>query len=203
MPQPVEQAKGQGVGLVARIERGDRQAEDELISRYARGVRLILLKRTGDPQVAKDLGQDTFVVVIRKLRARELRDAAKLASFINRVAVNISIDYFRKERRFVRSPDGIIGLNAPHIDRQDKELDFDAARAQLKGVLKKLVIGRDREILWRFYLSDDDKQAICRDLGLSAAHFDRVLYRAKQRMRKLINQQPGLKTYLFEGLLDE
>lgn len=203
MPQPVEQAKGQGVGLVARIERGDRQAEDELVSRYARGVRLILLKRTGDPQVAKDLGQDTFVVVIRKLRARELRDASKLASFINRVAVNISIDYFRKERRFVRSPDGIIGLNAPHIDRQDKELDFNAARAQLKGVLKKLGIGRDREILWRFYLSDDDKQAICRDLGLSPAHFDRVLYRAKQRMRKLINQQPGLKAYLFEGLLDE
>ena len=203
MPQPVEQAKGQGVGLVARIERGDRQAEVELVSRYARGVRLILLKRTGDPQVAKDLGQDTFVVVIRKLRARELRDASKLASFINRVAVNISIDYFRKERRFVRSPDGIIGLNAPHIDRQDRELDFDAARALLKGVLKKLAIGRDREILGRFYLSDDDKQAICRDLGLSSAHFDRVLYRAKQRMRKLINQQPGLRAFLFEGLLDE
>lgn len=203
MPQPVEQAKGQGVGLVARIERGDRQAEVELVSRYARGVRLILLKRTGDPQVAKDLGQDTFVVVIRKLRARELREASKLASFINRVAVNISIDYFRKERRFVRSPDGIIGLNAPHIDRQDRELDFDAARALLKGVLKKLAIGRDREILGRFYLSDDDKQAICRDLGLSSAHFDRVLYRAKQRMRKLINQQPGLRAFLFEGLLDE
>ncbi len=203
MPQPVEQTKGQGAGLVARIERGDRQAEVELVSRYARGVRLILLKRTGDPQVAKDLGQDTFVVVIRKLRARELRDASKLASFINRVAVNISIDYFRKERRFVRSPDGIIGLNAPHIDRQDRELDFDAARALLKGVLKKLAIGRDREILGRFYLSDDDKQAICRDLGLSSAHFDRVLYRAKQRMRKLINQQPGLRAFLFEGLLDE
>lgn len=189
--------------MVARIERGDRQAEDELVSRYGRAVRLILLKRTGDPQVAKDLCQDTFVVVIRKLRARDLRDASKLASFINRVAVNISIDHFRKERRFVRSPDGIIGLNAPHIDRQDRELDFDAAREQLNGVLNKLVIGRDREILRRFYLGDDDKKAICHDLGLSSAHFDRVLYRAKQRMRKLIKRQKGLKAYLFAGLLDE
>ena len=203
MRQVLEKTGGRSLDLVERIESGDREAEVELVSRFSRGVRLILLKRTGDPQVAKDLCQDTFVVVIRKLRARELRDASKLASFINRVAVNISIEYFRKEKRFVRSPDGIIGLNAPHIDRQDRELDFDAARDQLKGVLKKLAIGRDQEILRRFYLSDDDKQAICRDLGLTSAHFDRVLYRAKQRMRKLINQEEGLKAYLFAGLLDE
>ena len=31
----------------------------------------------------------------------------------------------------------------------------------------------------------DDDAAICRALELSPAHFDRVLYRAKQRMRVL------------------
>ena len=61
---------------------------------------------------------------------------------------------------------------------------------------------RDREILRRYYLSDDDKQRICQDLQLTSAHFDRVLFRAKQRMRELIDQQPGLKAILFGELLD-
>jgi RNA polymerase sigma-70 factor (ECF subfamily) len=203
VPQVVEIFEVQAPGVVERIEHGDRGAEAELVARYARGVRLILLKRTGDPQVASDLCQDTFVVVLRKLRARELRDSSKIAAFISQVAVNISIEYFRRENRFVRSPDGIIGLDTAHIEKYDRQVDFEAASVQLTGVLRQLSISRDREILRRYYLSDDDKEVICRDLGLSSGHFDRVLYRAKQRMRELIDRQDGLKAFLFGGLLDD
>jgi RNA polymerase sigma-70 factor (ECF subfamily) len=189
--------------LVERIEHGDRDAEAEMVTRYFRGARLILLKRTGDPQVASDLGQDTFMVVIRKLRAGELRDKSKLAAFINQVAVNLSIEHFRKERRFVHSSDGIIDLHSSHTDRNGERVDYEAARSQLRGALRYLAIDRDREILRRFYLSDDDKAVICQDLGLSAAHFDRVLYRAKQRMRVLIERHGELKALLFGGLLDD
>lgn len=203
MPQAQEQIELQVMGVVERIERGDRAAEAELVARYARGVRLILLKRTGDTQVASDLCQETFFVVIRKLRARELRDPLKLAAFVNQVAVNLSIEHFRKESRFVRSPDGIIGLEAPHTDKYGEQVDFEAASAQLQGVLRQLAIDRDREILRRYYLSDDDKAVICRDLDLSPTHFDRVLYRAKQRMRELIDRHAELKALLFGGLLDD
>ena len=44
---------------------------------------------------------------------------------------------------------------------------------------------RDREILFRFYLAEDDKERICRDLGLTAVHFNRVLFRARERFREL------------------
>jgi RNA polymerase sigma-70 factor (ECF subfamily) len=203
VPQAQEQIGSPIIGVVERIEHGDRAAEAELVARYARGVRLILLKRTGDAQVASDLCQDTFFVVIRKLRARELRDPAKLAAFVNQVAVNLSIEHFRRESRFVHSPDGIIGLEAAHTDKYDKQVDFEAASAQLNGVLRQLAIDRDREILRRYYLSDDDKDVICRDLDLSPTHFDRVLYRAKQRMRELIDRHEELKALLFGGLLDD
>jgi hypothetical protein len=38
---------------------------------------------------------------------------------------------------------------------------------------------------------------------LSPTHFDRVLYRAKQRMRELIDRHEELKALLFGGLLDD
>lgn len=189
--------------LVHRISAGDRSAETELIERYQRGILLILLKHTGNAQLAKDLCQDTFVVILRKLRAGQLNNPDKLAGFISRTAVNISIQHFRREKRYIYPKDGIFGPQVTHNDRKGEKLDRSTIRDVLENVMSQLAVARDREILQRYYLSDDDKQIICLDLEISSAHFDRVLYRAKQRMRQLIDKQPGLKALLFGGLFDE
>ncbi len=188
--------------LVNRIESGDGRAEAELVERYGRSIRLILLKRTGSAQLASDLCQDTCVVTLKKLRAGELKNPASLSAFIRQTAVNISIDHFRREKRYIHQSDGIISLQHSHRDHKAREIDNETAREVLEEALERLAMERDREILRRFYLADEDKVAICRDLQLSPTHFDRVLYRAKQRMRELINQQKGLKSMLFGGIFD-
>lgn len=189
-------------GLVERIGEGDQVAESELFARFGRSVRLLLLKRTGNPQLASDLCQDTFVVMLRKLRAGELKDPDRLAGFISRTAVNISIQHFRKEKRYLYSASGIIRQQVAHCDNKGQRLDNETSRVMLEDILEQLAVSRDREILRRFYLNENDKEAICRDLQLSSVHFDRVLYRAKHRMRELIGKQQGLKNLLFGALLD-
>ena len=107
-------------------------------------MRLILLKRTGDPQLANDLCQDTFVVILRKLRAGELRQSDSLGAFISQTAVNLSIQHYRKEKRYVHSPDGIIGLQSAHNDRKEEELDHATTRVMLEAVLEQMGVVRDR-----------------------------------------------------------
>jgi RNA polymerase sigma-70 factor (ECF subfamily) len=188
--------------LVHRIETGDEYAESELVERYARSIKLILLKRTGSIQLASDLCQDTFVITLKKLRAGDLKNPGSLSAFIRQTAVNISIDYFRKEKRYIHQDDGTISLHHSHRDHKAREIDNQTTRNVLENALDRLAMPRDREILRRFYLADEDKVQICRDLHLSSTHFDRVLYRARKRMRVLINHQEGLKTMLFGGLFD-
>jgi len=188
--------------LVHRIECGDEFAESELVERYARSIKLILLKRTGSVQLANDLCQDTFVITLKKLRAGDLKKPGSLAAFIRQTAVNISIDHFRREKRYIHQDDGTISLHRSHRDHKAREIDSKTARLVLENALDRLAMSRDREILRRFYLADEDKLQICLDLQLSSTHFDRVLYRAKKRMRVLINHQKGLKTMLFGGLFD-
>lgn len=190
------------ISLVQRITAQDAVAESELVDRYQRGLRLILLKRTGNPQLAQDLCQDTFVIALKKLRAGELRKPEALAGFLRQIAVNLSIEHFRKEKRYVHQDDGIIELQTPHIERKAERIDRAQVRTMLDEALDELAQPRDREILKRFYLLDEDKSSICSALELSAAHFDRVLYRAKQRMRSLIQQRPELKNLLFGSLSD-
>ncbi len=43
-------------------------------------------------------------------------------------------------------------------------------------------------MLYRYYLAEEDKAAICADLGLSSLHFNRVLWRARQRFKKLLER---------------
>lgn len=188
--------------LAARITKGDTSAEAELVERYSTGVKLILLKRTGNQQLSKDLSQDTFIIALQKLRAGEVRKPEALAAFLRQTAVNLSIEHYRKEKRYIHQEDGIIALQTPHIDKKAEHVDRQHAGKLLETTIQELANSRDREILQRFYLMDEDKPSICSALELSAVHFDRVLYRAKQRMRKLIMERSDLKNLLFGSLFD-
>ena len=58
-------------------------------------------------------------------------------------------------------------------------------------MLAELKNDRDREILSRHYISGEDKEDICRDLELSDLHFNRVLFRARQRYKELFERRQG------------
>lgn len=188
--------------IAVRIREGDAVAESELVERYSAGIKLVLLTRTGNSQLAKDLCQDTFIIALQKLRAGEVRKPASLVAFLRQTAVNLSIEHYRKEKRYIHQQDEIISLRTAHIDNKAERIDHQHARMLLEGVIKQLARTRDRDILQRFYLLEQAKPQICSALDLSAAHFDRVLYRARQRMRELIDQQSELKTLLFGSLFD-
>jgi hypothetical protein len=56
-------------------------------------------------------------------------------------------------------------------------------------MLEEMPATRDRELLVRFYLNDEEKDAICRELNLSQEHFNRVIFRARNRFRELLEQR--------------
>ena len=60
---------------------------------------------------------------------------------------------------------------------------------------------RDREIIKRFYLDEEDKAEICRSMGLSPLHFDRVMFRARQRVRVLLETKGFDKSDFLIALL--
>jgi RNA polymerase sigma-70 factor (ECF subfamily) len=201
--QGVQSAIANSTELVSRIRAGDPAAESELATRYSRGLKLMLLKRTRDPHLASDCCHDTLLLVIQKLRSGQIEKPESLEAFIHQIAVNISIQHFRKEKRYDYQPDGIIEHNLAPMEEQPDTLDKVRAKRAIRELLDQLGTPRDREILRRVYLLDEDKPEVCSALELSAAHFDRVLYRAKQRLRELIDQRKEVKGLLFGALFND
>jgi RNA polymerase sigma-70 factor, ECF subfamily len=171
--------------LVARILAGEKSAEDELVKQYSRGVSIILNRSTGDRSISEDLSQETFQIALEKIRRGEIREPDRLSGFICSLARNLASDHFRRSRRLegFTDPDEaeLIPESAP------SQLDSLLIKEKSKMVRKLLqeMSKRDRQILHRFYIAEEDKDQICVDLQLSSLHFNRVLHRARERYRDL------------------
>ncbi len=180
--QPADPAE-----LVRRIRAGDRPAEREMVERYSRGVTFLLLELTGDPARADDLHQETFHLVIEKVRAGELREPDKLASFIRNLARNLFIgEYRRKVKRPVVGGEEAVALSPDPAPGPLKRLLAKENAAIVRRLLAELEPRRDREILLRFFVAEHPKAEICADFDLSSLHFNRVLHRARGRLKNLL-----------------
>lgn len=173
--------------LVRRIGQGDRSAERAMIERYGRGLLYLIERRTGDRELAKDLRQETFIVAIEKLRISPLENPERVAAYLRGVAINLLNAEWRKTRRRATSPDlEAIARAADGGAGPGDELSRAQAVRAVRALLEELPVARDREVLVRLYLEDQDRDVICAALGIDASHFNRVLFRAKQRFKMLL-----------------
>ncbi len=172
--------------LVKRIMAGDPVAESELVQTYSRGINLILRRESRSQDTAEDLFQDTFRIAIEKIRKGDLRDSRKLGSFLASIARFTVIDFYRAKARH----DSRFEQTEEHAFAAPEESQLQIMMRQEQAGLIRDAIGalksdRDRQILYRFFIAEDEKEDICRDLDLTSLHFNRVLHRAKQRYKEL------------------
>ncbi|MEM8960555.1 MAG: sigma-70 family RNA polymerase sigma factor [Acidobacteriota bacterium] len=173
--------------LVDRARAGDDQAAAEIFTRYQRGLLYLLRRWTGgDTELAEDLLQDTFGVVLERIREDGLGDPSRLAGFLHATARNLLRNARRKtlRRRTDADTDTIDTATDHRAGPLHSTLRTEEAQV-VRQVIAELGTERDRQLLYRYYLAEEDKDAICSDLALDRVHFNRVLFRARQRFKTL------------------
>lgn len=184
--EPISATVSAEPDLVTRIAGGDRAAEAEFVHRFERGVRVLIRRhcRPGDP-VVDDLVQDVLTGVIERLRAGAIRDATALPGYVQAAAVYATNAEYR-QRRPTLSDASIHDL--PDAENPSTHLAATQLSALLRTLLAEMPVERDREVLTRFYLLEEDREQVCRSLGIDPAHFHRVTFRARERFRSLLEQ---------------
>ncbi|MHC1746962.1 MAG: RNA polymerase sigma factor [Cellulosilyticaceae bacterium] len=82
--------------LIERAQKGDTAAFEKLIVQYEKKIYNICFRMVRNEQQAYDLAQEVCVKVWRQLHTFEL--AAKLSTWIFRIATNHCLDYLRKQK---------------------------------------------------------------------------------------------------------
>jgi RNA polymerase sigma-70 factor (ECF subfamily) len=103
--------------LIARCQKADLAAFNEIVARYKQKIYNYLLRMTGSREDAEDLTQEVFVRMYTNIAA--FRAEASLSTWLFRIAGNLAVDAFRrgkKERGLVQT-----SLDAPAPSSVDDE----------------------------------------------------------------------------------
>ena len=157
-------------------------SESQLIEDFRAGINNMLARITGDPARAEDLTHDTLMVVMEKLRNGEIQQPSLLASFFYSTARFVHLGWSRKRGNQLELRDQMddIEISATGIEQT---LMSEELRQELRDGIASLSMERDREVLLRHYFSEQTKDEVCEALVIEPQHFDRVVSRARKRLK--------------------
>jgi RNA polymerase sigma factor (sigma-70 family) len=186
-PDPVDYAS-----LVSRLAQGDPAAEAALADYFAPRMRAMMLARTRDAELARDLAQDALVALLQALRQGQLRDHERLAAFAHGIARNIVNNYFRTRQREPQSQPLLeeMAVSDPSKDRAEEEEErLTLVRRGLADLSPS-----DREIL-KMTLADGLKPGEIADrLGLTPEVVRARKSRAQKRIVAVIQKLSRLRS---------
>jgi RNA polymerase sigma-70 factor (ECF subfamily) len=150
------------------------------------GLRALIMRRVNDPEAAADILQDAAVTTLEKLRNGQIANPENVGGYLYRVALNHLRNYSRKDRSARTSLGELDQLTVD--DSGGAGAIGEQWTQAARRVLEAMPRVRDREVLVRFYLNDEGREHICREMRLSPAHFNRVIFRARNRFRELLER---------------
>ena len=180
-------AGGHGAGLA---DPAGLPATDEY-ARLRERVLALLRIELRDHALADDLCHETLRIVLERLARRPLEDPAALDAYVMQTARYLVIEHRKRQAR-QRTVTGqqaaIEGLADPEDDAAAAQL-LESRVVAVRQLLQEMRLPRDREILVRVYLHDQDKETVCRELGIGEEHYKRVLHRARGRFADLLQRR--------------
>jgi RNA polymerase sigma-70 factor, ECF subfamily len=99
--------------LIARSQRGDVNAFNELILHYQQTTYGVVYRMIGNADIAADVTQDAFIAAFRAIQS--FRGGSSFRAWLLRIASNLACDHWRRtQRHVVESLDMLTDEEEPH-----------------------------------------------------------------------------------------
>src|SRR5690606_7598705 len=135
--------------LIQAYVAGDEQGIEEWLNRYKSKIYTSIYLQVKDEYLEEDIFQETFNKVIKTLKSGRYNDEGKFLPWVVRIAQNMVIDHFRKEKR---------GLTVVNSDGYDI---FDVLQFADDSVESKLMdTQRDVDLRKIIQLLPDDQKEV-------------------------------------------
>ena len=172
--------------LVTQIAQGNKDAEQALLSHFSRPLFSIVAYKCNDPSLAQDIVQETLLIVIQKARAAEIENPDAIAGFVRRVADNLLIAGYRKNKRQRTDTSDEMDEHIHSDNHTERHVSSEKLLETVTQVLAEMSVERDRQLLSGYFFEGKEKDELCHHLDLSTEHFDKVLHRAKNRLKQAL-----------------
>jgi RNA polymerase sigma-70 factor (ECF subfamily) len=159
----------------------DAAAESELYRRLAPRARLYGLRHLRDRHAAADLAQQVTMMTLERVRKGELRDPARLGSFVLGTCRMVVLDLRRTEWRRER----LLETYADDVPSADPATSPRLDHARVERCLRTLP-ERERSVLVMTFYDDRAAQDVAADLGLTEGNVRVIRHRGLARLRACV-----------------
>ncbi len=179
--------------LVQQFIEGDQNSLEILIHRHKSRVYSYILLIVKNQDLAEDVFQETFIKVIRSLKRGKYVENGKFVSWVLRIAHNLIIDHFRKEKlQATVSNDSmetdIFNSQRFSEDTIEDQIVNSQILSEVKELIKELPEDQQQVIYMRHYMGLSFKE-IAEQTGVSInTALGRMRY-ALINLRKLISEK--------------
>lgn len=175
--------------LVKLYLTGDESVLEELLRRHKSKIYTSIYLLVKDQYLAEDIFQEAFIKVINTLRSGRYNEEGKFLPWVMRIAHNLVIDYFRREKRgpVITSADGtdVFNLLQFHEESAEDKMLREQTHYDLRTMIRMLPEDQKEVLIMRHYADLSFKEiAELTDVSINTA-LGRMRY-ALSNLRKMM-----------------
>ncbi|MAC86606.1 MAG: RNA polymerase subunit sigma-24 [Gammaproteobacteria bacterium] len=156
--------------LISLYKKGNEEALSSLFERHKSRIFTTVFFIVKDRYVAEDILQEVFIKTINVIKSKKYNEQGKFLPWILRVAHNMAIDNFRKEKRHpkITLADGSDIFNCLKFSEStdDNETLSKSSKRYLKKMILKLPEKQREVLVMRLYMNMSF-QEIAKETGVS------------------------------------
>ena len=167
-------------------------AQNLLVSSFSRPVLNKLRARLRSPELVQDAFQETFLRVLTYFGSGKTLDRpGSLAGFVHATCQNVALELLRAHTRHDQLPENFPEPKAAGPD-PERQLVTEERKATVRRLLNELT-EKERQLLKRVFLDEEDKDTVCRELHVDRSYLRVLLYRARQSFRAVVSLESKKK----------
>lgn len=187
--------------IVSRVQAGDVNAFEELVTAYEKNVYNLALRMTGNPEDAADMSQEAFLKAYSSMSS--FRGESKFSVWLYRIVSNVCLDFLRRRSRrqtvsLSIEDDGgeEIQLELPDESQTpeallEQRMTRDAVRRGLEALPHE-----QRQILLLREIQGLSYDEIALTLGLEAGTVKSRIFRARKRLCSFLMKDGNIPDFV-------
>jgi RNA polymerase sigma-70 factor (ECF subfamily) len=169
----------------------DRPRITKLINEHYSGLINLVGGAVRSIDLAAEMVHQAIVITLEHIKAGRIGSTNQVPGHVYGICTRLLRNYRRS-----MSNRADLRVDSEHLatmasDEQVNLSDEQRIKECVVLALRSLS-SRDRDVVTRFYLYDEDKGRICRDFNLSPILFNKIISRARQRVRMLLASVPAI-----------
>ena len=125
--------------LIVSYIQGNEHCFEVLLAKHKQRVYSFIFSKVMNRDITEDIFQDTFIKVIQTIKKGKYNEEGKFLPWVLRIAHNLVIDHFRKNKRFPKFENRDNYDIFAHISEPEKDIETLIIDKQIESVLMDLI----------------------------------------------------------------